>query len=72
MPVRGFNRGDGPSGGNFVTMAEGKPVKSRIGLVVLLGVVVIVGGAMAVLATWTIPAPSTTVEKVIPNEKFSR
>jgi len=53
-------------------MAEGKPVKLRIGLMVLLGVVVIVGGAMAFLATWAIPAPSTTVEKVIPNEKFSR
>ena len=53
-------------------MAEGKAVKSRIGLVLGLGIVVVVASVFAFLATWTIPAPSTTVERVIPNEKFSR
>ncbi len=53
-------------------MVEGKTVKSRIGLMLGLGVVVIVAGVFVFLATWTIPAPSTTVERVIPNEKFSR
>ena len=53
-------------------MVEGKTVKSRIGLVLGLGVVVIVASVFVFLATWTIPAPSTTVERVIPNEKFSR
>jgi hypothetical protein len=53
-------------------MAEGKTVKSRIGLVLGLGVVVVIVGIAVFLATWTIPAPSTTVERVISNEKFSR
>jgi hypothetical protein len=53
-------------------MAEGKPVKSRIGLMVGAVIVVILVGAGAFLATWNIPAPSTTVERVIPNDKFSR
>jgi hypothetical protein len=53
-------------------MAEGKTVKSRIGLVLGIGIIVIIAGACVFLATWTIPAPSTTVERVIPNEKFSR
>ena len=53
-------------------MAEGKAVKSRIGLMLGLGVLIVVGGLLAFLATWTIPAPSTTVERVIPNDKFSR
>ena len=47
-------------------------MKSRIGLFLGLGVVIAVLGAGAFLATWSIPAPSTTVERVIPNEKFSR
>lgn len=53
-------------------MVEGKAVKSRIGLVLGLGIVAVVAGVLVFLATWTIPAPSTTVERVIPNEKFSR
>jgi hypothetical protein len=53
-------------------MAEGKAVKSRIGLVVSLGVVIALAGLFAFLATWNIPAPSTTIERVIPNDKFGR
>ncbi len=53
-------------------MAEGKAVKSRIGLVVGLCVLIAVAGVFVFLATWNIPAPSTTVERVIPNDKFGR
>lgn len=58
--------------GQTTRMAEGKAVKSRIGLMVGLGVLVAVAGLFVFLATWTIPAPSTTVERVIPNDKFGR
>lgn len=37
----------------------------------VLVVAVIVGGAVF-LATWDIPAPMSTVEKVIPNDRFPR
>lgn len=60
------------TGDRTTRMVEGKTVKSRIGLVLGLGIVVVVAGIFVFLATWTIPAPSTTVERVIPNEKFSR
>ena len=53
-------------------MAEGKAVKSRIGLVVGLCVLIALAGVFIFLATWSIPAPSTTVERVIPNDKFGR
>lgn len=53
-------------------MAEGKAVKSRLALVLGIGGVLVVAGLFAFLATWTIPAPSTTVERVISNDKFSR
>jgi hypothetical protein len=33
--------------------------------------VIIVGGAIF-LATWDIPAPVASVEKVIPNDRFSK
>ena len=66
-PAGGADQGD-----RTTRMAEGKAVKSRIGLVLGLGIVVAVAGLFAFLAIWTIPAPSTTVERVIPNEKFSR
>ena len=39
-------------------------------LVVLLLLVLVGGGAL--LATWDIPAPSKTVEKVIPDDRFPR
>ena len=31
-----------------------------------------IGGGLAVLATWDIPAPSQKVEKVLKNERFPR
>lgn len=39
-------------------------------LVLFLVVAVVVGGAAALLA-WDIPAPSETIEVVIPNERFN-
>jgi hypothetical protein len=38
---------------------------------ILIVVVVLAGGAVF-LATWDIPAPTHPVEKVIPNDRFSR
>lgn len=40
-------------------------------LLVILVLLVLVGG-IAVLATWDMPPPSATVEKVIPNDRFER
>lgn len=42
---------------------------SRVLLVVIL--LALIGGA-AFLATWDIPAPISTVEKEIPDERFPR
>jgi hypothetical protein len=39
-----------------------------LGILILL----IVGGAVAFLATWEMPPPSKKVEKVIPNDKVLR
>ena len=36
---------------------------------ILFVLVIIVGGA-AFLATWNMPPPTATVEKVIPNDRF--
>jgi hypothetical protein len=36
---------------------------------ILFVLVLIIGGA-AFLATWNMPAPTATVEKVIPNDRF--
>jgi hypothetical protein len=42
-------------------------------LKVLIAIVVVaVVGAVAFLATWKIPAPTHPVEKVIPNDRFTR
>lgn len=40
-------------------------------LVVLVVFALVVGGAIF-LATWDIPAPVASVEKVIPNDRFPR
>lgn len=40
-------------------------------IIVLLALLVLVGGG-AFLATWNIPAPSSTVEKVLPDDRFPR
>jgi hypothetical protein len=38
---------------------------------IVLALVVVAGGAVF-LATWDIPAPSKTVERVIPDDRFPR
>ena len=40
-------------------------------IILVLLVVVIVGGTTA-LALWDIPAPTTKIEKVIPDDRFQR
>jgi hypothetical protein len=40
-------------------------------VLVLLLIVVAVGGFF-VLASWDIPAPTTTMEKVVPNERLTQ
>ena len=44
----------------------------KISRLVLFLVIALVGGTAAFLATWDIPAPVTTIEKVIPDERFPR
>ena len=44
----------------------------KISRFVLFLVIVLVIGTAAFLATWDIPAPVTTIEKVIPDERFPR
>ncbi len=39
---------------------------------VVLGVLAILVGGAVVLITWDMPAPTTTIEKVIPNERFNK
>ncbi len=34
--------------------------------------IVLIGGGLAFLATWEIPAPSHNIEKVLDNDKFPR
>ncbi|MEO5337454.1 MAG: hypothetical protein H7841_11255 [Magnetospirillum sp. WYHS-4] len=38
----------------------------------VLVLLVAIGGGVAFLAAWDIPAPKTTVERVIPDERFPR
>ncbi len=42
-----------------------------ISFLVVLSLLVI-GGGMTFLASWDMPAPSRSVEKVIPDERFPR
>lgn len=46
-------------------------MKNLSRLVMLTVAVLILGGAVF-LATWDIPAPVSTVEKVIPDDRFPR
>ena len=46
-------------------------MKKLISFLVIL-LVVAIGGGLAFLATWEIPAPSQKVEKVLSNDKFPR
>lgn len=44
--------------------------KLTIALILLL--LIAAAGGAAFLATWEIPAPVSNVEKVLPNDKFSK
>jgi hypothetical protein len=41
-------------------------------MVLFLALVVVIVGGFVVLANWDIPAPTTTMEKVIPNERLGQ
>lgn len=43
---------------------------SRVFGVLLVLIVLAVAGGVVALATWPLPAPSGTIEKVIPNDRF--
>lgn len=45
---------------------------SRFISVLFVLLLLVVGGGMAFLASWDMPTPSKTVEKVIPDERFPR
>ena len=45
---------------------------SRLSKVSALIAAVVVGGAVAFLMTWDIPAPTSQVEVVIPDDRFER
>ena len=40
--------------------------------IILIAVVAVLVGGTAFLATWDIPAPMTTIEKVLPDDRFPR
>lgn len=45
---------------------------SRVISVLAVLLLLVIGGGMAFLASWDMPAPSKPVEKVIPDERFPR
>jgi hypothetical protein len=45
---------------------------SRLLSALIALVLVVVAGGAVFLATWDIPAPSKTVERVIPDDRFPR
>jgi Na+-transporting methylmalonyl-CoA/oxaloacetate decarboxylase gamma subunit len=47
-------------------------LKRPLVLLVLILLIVLIGGFGVFLAAWDIPAPSAKIEKVIPNERFTR
>lgn len=44
----------------------------NISRLVLIAVVAIIVGGTAFLSSWDIPAPVTTIEKVLPDDRFPR
>ena len=64
-------RGPGGHGGVNVFDETQSPMR-KISRLVLFLVVALVVGTAAFLATWDIPAPVATIEKVIPDERFPR
>jgi hypothetical protein len=47
-------------------------MKTRVLPALLVLLLVVTVGGLAVLGTWDMPAPSKTVEKVLPDERFPR
>lgn len=45
---------------------------NRVLSVLIVLILLVLGGGMAVLAAWDLPAPSKTVEKVLPDDRFPR
>lgn len=45
---------------------------SRFLSVLVILLLLVIGGGMAFLASWDMPAPSKTMEKVLPDERFPR
>ncbi len=44
----------------------------KLTMIIAVAVLVLLGAGVAFLATWEIPPPSAEVEKVIPDDRFSR
>lgn len=44
----------------------------RIGLVLFILFLLVIGGGAVFLMTYDIPAPTEQIEKVIPNDRFAR
>ncbi|QQP89993.1 hypothetical protein IGS68_01575 [Skermanella sp. TT6] len=47
-------------------------IMSRLLSVLIVLVLIVAAGGSVFLATWDIPAPSRTVERVIPDDRFPR
>ena len=58
------------SGAGFAGIVS-QPMRKFILVLVLVLIVVAVGG-FVVLANWDVPAPTTTMEKVIPNDRLAQ
>lgn len=44
----------------------------KLVLILILVLIVVAAGGFVVLASWDIPAPTTTMEKVIPSERLAQ
>lgn len=69
-----WGRGDGKS--QIPPRSAGLAGKSfssmrKLVLVLVFALIVVAAGGFVVLASWDIPAPTTTMEKVIPNERLA-
>lgn len=45
---------------------------ARLSMIMGLVLVLVVGGSIAFLATWDIPAPRSKIEKVIPADRLGK
>lgn len=44
----------------------------KLALWIVLFFAILFGGGFALLSSWNIPAPSSKIEQVIPNDRFPR